>query len=145
MIRSLLDVSVLIALLDADHEFHEAAHNWWSDHRGAGWASCPLTENGVIRIMSTPSYNARRRLAPHDVTSALASLVEHSNHEFWPDEVSILDGTIFRPHEIIGPRQLTDLYLLALAVSHDGRFVTFDSSVNRAAVVGATERSIVSL
>ena len=62
--RALLDVNLLIALLDPDHVFHERAHDWWEANRSAGWASCPLTENGVVRVMSNPNYSRQLRLTP---------------------------------------------------------------------------------
>ena len=135
--RSLLDSSVVIALLDPDHDFHNRAHDWWRAHRNEGWASCPLTENGVVRIMSHPSYNPRRSLAPRAVIELLTGFVKAGNHEFWADAVSILDPHRINAAKIMGPRQITDLFLLALAVSHGGRLVTFDESIHIGAVHGA--------
>jgi toxin-antitoxin system PIN domain toxin len=141
--RSLLDVNVLIALLDADHALHDVAIKWYSRHAEAGWASCPSTQNGCMRIMSNANY-------PHPVpVSAIHKrLVEASGtplHEFWPDDVSFLEDRIVDPTRIHGPRQLTDLYLLALAVRHHGRFVTFDGSIAFDAVEGAGKHHILTL
>ncbi|MFP4377977.1 MAG: TA system VapC family ribonuclease toxin [Spirochaetales bacterium] len=140
--RSLLDISVVIALLDPDHDFHARAHTWWHAHRDQGWASCPLTENGVVRIMANPSYNRRRSLAPQAVIDLLGRFVHAGNHEFWADELSILDGVSIDSARIMGPRQITDLYLLALAVKHQGRLVTFDESIYVGAVTGAREQHL---
>ncbi|MFP4210828.1 MAG: TA system VapC family ribonuclease toxin [Alkalispirochaeta sp.] len=141
--RSLLDINVIIALLDADHDFHHRAHRWWAGEIDNGWASCPLTENGVIRIMSHPSYNPRRILKPEDVVGLLRTFTAGSDHQFWPDSASFLDGTAIRPENVLGPRQVTDLYLLALATSRGGRLVTFDESIHRSAVVSATAANLV--
>jgi uncharacterized protein len=125
--RALLDVNVLIALLDPDHASHEAGMSWFAKHAPAGWASCPITQNGCVRVMSSRGYP--KPLPPQAVMRRLAEACEDKLHEFWPDDVSLLDERLFDSTRIHGPRQLTDVYLLALAVKHRGRFVTFDSSV----------------
>ena len=133
--RSLLDVNVLIALLDADHSLHARATEWFSDGGRAGWASCPITQNGCTRVMSHPGYpNA---LPVRAVMERLEEATARGFHEFWPDDISLLDARIADSSRIHGPRQLTDVYLLALAVRHGGRFVTFDASVSLDAVRGA--------
>ena len=141
--RALLDVNVLIALLDQDHSLHQRARDWFGDQAEAGWASCPLTQNGCVRIMSNPGY--RNALAASSVIHRLREAVADSRHEFWPDDVSLLDASVADATRIHGPRQLTDLYLLALAVRHTGRLVTFDASISISAVIGATERHLVAL
>lgn len=143
--RSLLDINVVIALLDPDHDFHHRAHIWWRENRHHGWASSPLTENGVIRIMSNPAYNPLRSLAPKTVAELLRSFASGTDHEFWPDSVSFLDNTVIDTEEVLGPKQITDLYLLALAASHDGRLVSFDNSIHRGAVRTAEERTLLTI
>ena len=127
--RALLDVNVIIALLDPDHAFHERAHAWWAANRQRGWASCPLTENGVVRILSHPGYSQQTRFAPGDVIGRLRQFAAQSDHEFWPDAISLRDENIFAAERLHSSRQLTDLYLLALAVAHQGRLVTFDQGI----------------
>src|SRR5207253_2903494 len=113
VVRALLDINVLIALLDSDHTSHEVAMNWFAQHAREGWASCPITQNGCIRIMSNQSYpNA---LPVQAVVKRLAEACEEDVHEFWPDGISLLNPAVVDPTRIHGPRQLTDLYLLALA------------------------------
>lgn len=135
--RALLDVNVIIALFDPDHVFHERAHAWWAANMELGWASCPLTENGVVRIMSNPNYSGKTRFTPGDLISRLGDFAELSNHEFWPDEISLRNEKIFAVDRIHGSRQLTDIYLLALSVKHRGRLVTFDQGIPLSAVKGA--------
>ncbi len=135
--RSLLDINVLIALLDPDHSFHTRAHQWWTANGSAGWASCPLTENGVVRIMSNPSYRINQRLTPADLVAGLKGFVSKTDHEFWPDEVSLRDDTVFSVKSILGPGKLTDFYLLALAVRHDAVLATFDTGIPLSAVKSA--------
>jgi toxin-antitoxin system PIN domain toxin len=133
--RALLDVNVLIALLDADHASHVRATSWFAAHARSGWASCPITQNGCIRIMSHTGYP--NPLPASMVMQRLADACASSLHHFWPGDVSLLDPGIADFERIHGPRQLTDVYLLALAVRNAGRFVTFDSTVPLAAVRGA--------
>ena len=141
--RALLDVNVLIALLDADHSLHARATQWFGAHARAGWASCPITENGCVRIMSHPGYpNA---LPVRAVMERLAEASASRFHEFWPDDISLLDGQVTISTRIHGPRQITDVYLLALAVRHGGHFVTFDNSVAHSAVIGAEKRHVLVL
>jgi toxin-antitoxin system PIN domain toxin len=142
-VRALLDVNVLVALLDADHSLHPRATQWLENHARDGWASCPITENGCVRIMSHPGYpNA---LPVRAVMERLAEAGASSFHEFWADDVSLLDAEVADSARIHGPRQITDVYLLALAVRHGGRFVTLDASVSQDAVVGAEKSHVVVL
>ena len=127
--RALLDVNVVIALLDPDHAFHERAHAWWAAQAKFGWASCPIVENGVVRIRSHPGYSQGARFTPGDLISRLRTFAAQTNHEFWPDDVSLRDGNLFTAERIYSSRQLTDLYLLALAGKHDGRLATFDQGI----------------
>lgn len=139
--RALLDVNVLLALFDADHSLHAAAMSWFDDNGKAGWATCPITQNGCIRVMSQASYPNQ---APIDVVATrLREATGHALHEFWPDSVSLLDGEGVDTKRIHGPRQLTDIYLLALAVAHGGRLVTFDKAVPLAAVPRAQKKHLV--
>jgi toxin-antitoxin system PIN domain toxin len=141
--RALLDVNVLIALLDADHSLHGRATQWFGEHARAGWASCPITENGCARIMSHPGYpNA---LPVQAVMQRLAEARTGSHHEFWPDDISLLDPRVADCARIHGPRQITDVYLIALAVCRGGRFVTLDASVARDAVLGASKDHVLVL
>ena len=135
--RALLDVNVIIALLDPDHAFHERAHAWWAANLKRGWASCPLTENGVVRIMSNPNYSEKARFTPGDLIGRLRKFAAQSNHEFWPDEISLRDKKIFLMERIHSSRQITDLYLLALAVKQHGRLVTFDKGIPLSAISDA--------
>ncbi len=141
--RALLDINVLIAMLDVDHVHHERARAWLVAHARAGWASCPITQNGCVRVMSQAGYP--NPLPTAAVAERLADATRHAAHEFWPDEVSLLDPERVDLGRVHGPRQVTDVYLLSLAVSRGGRFVTFDGKVPISAARGATSKSIVIL
>ncbi|MGV1004316.1 MAG: TA system VapC family ribonuclease toxin [Candidatus Nanopelagicales bacterium] len=135
MRRALLDVNVLLALLDSDHVDHERAGEWLDAEFESGWASCAITENGFVRVLSQPRYPS-----PIPAAQAIALLDEArsgGDHSYWPCDVSTLDQATIDRERIYGHRQVTDAYLLALAVAHGGRFVTFDRSVPMSAVTGA--------
>ena len=133
--RALFDVNVLIAILDENHVHHWVAHEWWAANRAAGWATCPLTENGMTRIMSQPT--CKNRITTTFAIDFLAEQVAKTDHVFWPDDVSLRDSGVFDPSWILGPNQITDVYLLALAVKNGGRLATFDRGVPLRAVHGA--------
>lgn len=141
--RALLDVNALIALQDRSHLHHAVLVDWLSDHESQGWASCPLTQNGCLRVMSQPAYPASQPLAV--VRRALRASTESALHVFWPDSLSLLDAGVLRDSAVVGPRQLTDLYLLALAVAHRGRLVTLDAKIPLSAVPGAKPDHLVML
>lgn len=139
--RALLDVNVLIALHDRDHTHHRQATDWFAQHAALGWASCPLTQNGCLRVMSQAGYPNAQPLAL--LMSMLQRSTQAAEHEFWPDSTSVLDNKAFEHSHIHGARQLTDLYLLALAVQHRGRLVTFDQRIPLNAVRNAQSRHLV--
>ncbi len=141
--RALLDVNVLIALLDQAHPHHQTALAWLTANVKQGWASCPITQNGCIRIMSQASYPGARPVA--QVSERLRAATDHSAHEFWPDDVSILGREVVDATRVHGARQITDTYLLALAVRHGGRLVTFDAGIALSAVNGALPKHLVTL
>lgn len=139
--RALLDVNVLIGLLDENHTHHATVSDWFAAHIEHGWASCPLTQNGCVRIISQPRYpNA---LGVAEAVMRLREAVSTPWHQFLPDDVSLLDDGVVNRQQLMGPRQLTDVYLLALAVSHGVRLVTLDKVVSFVAVRGASDGHLV--
>ena len=139
--RSLLDINVLIALLDPDHVFHQRAHDWWG-RRERAWASCPLTENGVIRIMSSPSYSQARQFVVMELVALFRVFTATTDHVFWIDSISLRDEQRFSHEQIVSSKQLTDVYLLALSIENGGRLVTFDQRIPRAVVANATTEQL---
>jgi toxin-antitoxin system PIN domain toxin len=140
--RALLDVSVLLPLFDTGHIQHRRAKAWCAQN-DAGWASCPLTQNGFARIACQPGYPRPARLV--DALAVLGSQLVQPDHEFWPDDILITDVKLFDHGRILGPNQITDVYLLGLAVKNGGRLVTFDRGVPLRAVRGADARHFVAL
>jgi uncharacterized protein len=142
-VRSLFDVSVLIALLDPDHIHHGFVQSWWGENSTSGWASCPITQNGFVRIVSQPSYGSGFTAA--EAVERLAHETSRANHLFWPDDTEIVDPSRFDHRAILGPNQITDIYLLGLAAKRSGRFVTLDRGASIAAVKMATPEHLVIL
>ena len=130
---NLLDVNVLIALSDEAHDFHERAVAWFSRDPQRAWSTCPITENGFVRILGHRNYPA----FPGGTSAAremLASLCLLPGHQFWPDSVSVRDRAALPV--LPASRHLTDCYLLALAIERRGRFVTLDHAVDASKVRG---------
>jgi toxin-antitoxin system PIN domain toxin len=140
---ALLDVNVLVALFDPEHVHHDIAHDWFAQDCGTGWASSPITENGALRVLASPTHELRMPVA--ELATVLRRFREQSRHYFWIDDVSLLDSAVVDTAAIRGHKQLTDVYLLALAVTHGGRFVTFDRGVPVGAVKGARSEHLVIL
>jgi len=134
---------MLLALFDADHVHHRAAIKWRNENRNEGWASCAITQSGFARIMSRSGRSPAVKLA--SALAALRAQVDDDEHEFWPDRISITDSSFFNHERILGPSQITDVYLLGLAVKNDGRLVTFDRTIPLPAVRRAEQRHLVVL
>lgn len=143
MRRALLDINVLLALLDSDHIHHQRARDWISAEIAYGWASCAITQNGFVRIVSQPSYPSP--IAPGQAVDLLSRATQTEHHEFWTCAVSLLDVNVVDRSRLHGSRQVTDAYLLALATAHGGRFATFDRRISVEAVPGAAEENLAVL
>jgi toxin-antitoxin system PIN domain toxin len=139
---ALLDVNVLIALFDPGHINYEEAHRWLGGNLKHGWATCPMTINGCIRILSSPAYRSVRA-TPSEVADHLRRFCSVPDHHFWEDSVSLLDESLFRMSMIGGHQKIADAYLLGLAVRNHGRLATFDRSIPLKAVPGASPRNLV--
>jgi len=135
---ALLDVNVLIALLDRRHVHHEPAHGWFAAEQAKGWATCPLTQNAVLRILGQPRY-PNSPGPPAVVAPLMAELIRHPQHQFWPDSLSLLGQSSVDVSRLLDASQLTDTYLLALAVHHGGRLVSFDRRLSCEAVAGGRQ------
>ena len=131
----LLDVNVLISLIDPGHVGHDAAHRWFEVEGRQDWATCPLTENGVIRIVGHPKY-PNTPGSPAEAAALVARLRGLPGHAFWPDDISLAGADHVDSARIRTPGQVTDSYLLALAVAHGGRLATFDRRLSPVAVRG---------
>ena len=133
---ALLDVNVLVSLFDPEHVHHETAHAWFAGALQTGWATCAITENGFVRVVSNPRYPGSRTTAT-DAAMRLGELCRGVGHHFWADAVTIRDETRFDYRQLGGHRRVTDLWLLALAVEKGGCLATFDRRIPIAGVTGA--------
>jgi len=133
---ALLDVNVLIALVDPNHVHHDIAHAWFTEGR-SDWATCPITQNGLVRIISHPKY-LNGVASPAAALAILSSLTAVGAHVFWPDDVSLLDLRVFQTERLLASHQVTDVYLLGLAARRGGTLVTFDRKLSVDAVPGGS-------
>ena len=139
--RSFFDVNMLLALFDSMHLHHNKASAWWRAHRSLGWASSPTTQNGVLRIASGASYTNPIKLA--DAIVVVRQWTGAPQHVFWPDDVLLLDPSVIDHDNLFGRRQITDAYLMALAIKNGGRFVTLNQKIPVGAVRGARPEHLV--
>jgi toxin-antitoxin system PIN domain toxin len=124
----LLDANLLIALAWPEHEAHNRAGSWFTRHSRSGWATCPFTQAAFVRILSNPAFSPRA-LSPQNAVAVLAANLKLPGHRFWPDSLSIADALDQFGKRIIGHRQITDAYLLALSIHQKGRLATLDESI----------------
>lgn len=137
MTRFLLDINVLIALIDSEHVQHDRAHAWFAASGRKAWATCPLTENGVLRIVGNTRY-PNSPGTPAAVAELISEFLALSGHEFWPDNISLLDGARIHSGRLLNSTQVTDSYLLALASAHGGQLSTFDRRLVTSAVINGS-------
>ena len=140
---ALLDVNALIALVDSDHLDHQSMQKWFGGQQASGWATCPITENGMVRVLSQPAYPSGQR-TPAEVIQVLGALKAKfaGSYQFWPDDTSLADRSVFERTLIAGTRQVTDVYLLGLAARHKGTLVSFDLSLAWQAVRNGSKRLV---
>ena len=137
MTTFLLDVNVLIALVDPAHVQHDAAHDWFGRLGHLAWATCPLTENGLLRIVGNPRY-PNSPGTPAAVAPSLAALRSLPGHVFWADDISLMDPAWVDANRLLSHGQVTDSSLLALARAHQGQLASFDRRLVVDAVLGAS-------
>jgi len=140
--RSLLDVNVLLALFDTEHTGHARARDWLDGAIADGWASCPITQAGFVRLISGPRYP--KPVATPQAVAMIDKATGTPFHEFWADDLSLASPAIQRTR-LLSHNQVTDVYLLALAVAHRGRLVTLDRRISLAAVAGANPDNLVTI
>ena len=124
----LLDTNLLIALLWPSHAQHERAVKWFTRQRGKGWATCPLTEAGFVRIVSNHAFS-RDAVTPREAIQVLSANTAAKDHTFWPDEMALADAVGFAGVRLVGHQQVTDAYLLGLAIHRGGMLVTLDERI----------------
>jgi len=139
---ALLDVNVLVALFDADHLHHEAVHDWFADNRDGGWATCPLTESGFVRVSSNRKVTPAAR-RPEEAIRLLRELTALAGHAFWTDDTSIARSRWIAAERLLGHGQVTDAHLVALSLRRRGRLVTFDRGIAEVLPPGVTAADVL--
>ncbi len=134
----LLDVNVLIALAWPNHVHHAAARAWFEERGEDGWATCPLTEAGFVRVSCNPSV-VRHSITPLDAIGVLERLTQLGSHTFWPLDQSILHLPESIGSRLQGYRQVTDAVLLATAMQRNGQLATLDAGIE--GLVAENERA----
>lgn len=142
MTAHLLDLNVLIALAWPEHSAHHAAERWFSRNADRGWATCPLVQAGFVRILSNPSFSPRA-VSPQEAIAALRVSLEHPAHQFWADSIPVTNGLTYLEDRLVGHQQITDAYLLALALHRKGKLATLDRSLVELLPAGSAARASV--
>jgi len=140
----LLDVNVLIAMAWPTHGYHQKVHEWLARHARDGWATCPLTQISFVRILSNPAFSANA-LTPTDALTLLQANLAHPAHRFWADEFSMIDSLKPFAQKLAGHQQVTDAYLLGLAIHKRGKLATMDRAVRTLLPDKSPERDFVVL
>lgn len=140
----LLDTNLLIALLWPSHERHEPAVKWFARHRGKGWATCPFTQAGFVRIVSNPAFS-RDAVQPREAIHVLSANTAAKDHTFWPDELPFAETVAFTGVRLMGHQQVTDAYLLGLAIRRGGVLATLDERIAALTEAKSAERKALEI
>jgi uncharacterized protein len=124
----LLDVNVLLALLWPPHTFHRSALRWFARNARQGWATSPITEAGFVRIVSNPRFSPDAPTIDHAIT-VLRESQSHRTHHFWADELKVAEALQPFKGRLRGHQDVTDAYLLGLAIHKRGKLATFDQAL----------------
>lgn len=124
----LLDTNLLIALLWPSHERHELAVKWFTRHRTKGWATCPITQAGFVRIVSNPAFS-RDAVQPREAIQVLSANTAAKDHTFWPNQLPVAEAVAFAGVRLMGHQQVTDACLLGLAIQRGGMLATLDQRI----------------
>ena len=140
----LLDTNVLIALLWPSHQQHDLAMKWFARHRGKGWATCPFTQAGFVRIVSNPAFS-RDAVQPREATQVLSANTASKDHTFWADDLSFADAVAFAGVRLMGHQQVTDAYLLGLAIIRGGILATLDRRIDSLTELKSADRKALEI
>ena len=134
----LLDANVLIALAWPDHSAHERAGRWFAGHAKQGWATCPITQAALVRVLSNPAFS-ERALTPTQALQVLSGNIELRGHEFWNDSINLREAMERVRTALTGHQQITDAYLVGLAIHNRGKLATLDRRILQFAPPGSVE------
>lgn len=140
----LLDTNMLVALLWPSHAQHNLALKWFTRHRTRGWATCPITQAGFVRIVSNPAFS-RDAVTPRDAVAVLAANTAATDHSFWPDDLPMAEGVAFAGIKLVGHQQVTDAYLLGLALRRGCRLATLDQRTSALTDLKSAQRAALEI
>lgn len=138
----LLDVNVLLALSWSKHPSHAVAQRWFGRNAARGWATCPLVQAGFVRILSNPAFSAHA-VTPKEALEALEITTQHEAHQFWPDDLGVVEALAGGKSRLYGHQQVTDAYLLGLAIHHKGKLATLDQHLAEMLADRPSERHFI--
>lgn len=139
---SLLDVNLLVALAWPSHVQHGTAVEWFRENRSSGWATCPLTQSGFVRVSSNRTIIPEAK-SPREAIDLLRRIVSRKDHRFWNDDVVFSGAEEIETARLLGHRQVTDAHLLALAIRRQGRLATFDGGIHELVPAGHSADEVV--
>jgi uncharacterized protein len=142
--RLLLDVNIWIALLDEAHVHNATVRHFFTQSK-LRIATCAFTENGALRILNLPNYAQRTPPRFAAVRDAIERVCKDFDHEYWPCDISFRDPKVLDPNLLSGHNQITDAYLLALCVRHEGALLSLDQRIALNSVPGATAKHLMIL
>ena len=127
---SLLDANVLIALMWPAHEDHDRAQAWFRKNANRGWATCAHTQSAFVRIVSNPAFSPDA-VTPQAASNLLSNNLRDARHHFWSMDIPFQKAAEPLLKRLIGHHQVTDAYLLGLAMHKNGRLVTMDRGIEQ--------------
>ena len=139
---SLLDVNILIALAWPSHVHHETALDWFSANQTQGWATCPVTQAGFVRVSANPRV-LPDAVPPQEALALLRRILALPHHRFWIDDIQLASSPHVAGERLVGYRQVTDAHLLALALRHGGRIATLDAGLRQVVPAGTVANEVV--
>ncbi len=128
MTALLLDANILVALMWPAHESHARIQEWFARNGRRGWATCPLTQAAFVRLISNPAFS-RDAVSPQEAINLLAANLRHRHHRFWADDLTVAEATKRFQGRLVGHQQITDAYLLGLAIHRKGKLATLDRAL----------------
>jgi len=134
----LLDANVLVALAWPEHTAHDQVGRWFDKWAKDGWATCPFTQSALLRILTNPAFSANA-LSIQNAVSVLETNVNRPGHQFWAATISMVEAMSRVRGRLTGHRQITDAYLVALAMHHSGKLATLDRGIGSLAPKGVVE------
>lgn len=142
--RFLLDANILVTLFDNKNDNHAKVAQWFLQHIQSSnnvWLSGAITQMACLRILSLPSYPADYSFK--EVQEIFVEAIKHTKHEFIATNLDVVQSNIIDWRHLQGHRQLTDAYLLALAVHANAKLVTLDSRINFRCVKNAQVSDLI--